>query len=318
MSSVLETRNLSIGYKQRTVMNALNLQLRAGEIVCLLGQNGIGKSTLMRTLAATQTPLQGEVLLQGKPIQHMKARELAKHLSIVTTERIDGHMLDGWSLVALGRHPHTDWTGQLSPEDERKVNWALEIVKAQSLAKQRVSEMSDGERQRVMIARALAQEPAVILLDEPTAFLDLTRRVEIMEVLQRLAHQTQRAVLLSTHDLELALKTADVVWLMSPNHPIEIGAPEDLILSGAFERAFTREGLHFDQHTGTFKLSRSVRGVIQLKGEMDLRYQWTQHALERIGYQVGISPQQITLAQDLWHYKGKAFASLQTLLHALD
>jgi iron complex transport system ATP-binding protein len=194
-------------------------------------------------------------------------------------------MLSVYALVALGRHPHTGWTGTLSTRDERIVRWAIEIVGATALAKRRVNELSDGERQKVLIARALAQEPGLIVLDEPTAFLDLPRRVDIMSTLRRLAHITKRAVLLSTHDLDLAMRSADRVWLMPPNGAVQEGAPEDLVLNGAFERTFHSEGVVFDPGSGSFKINDSPCGPIDLLGE-GLNAVWTARALERIGYRV--------------------------------
>jgi iron complex transport system ATP-binding protein len=319
--TILETKQLTIGYRanrqDNIIAENLNLALNAGELVCLLGQNGVGKSTLMRTLSAMQAPISGQVFLGGDDISTLKGRELAQRLSIVTTERVEVGLMTGASLVALGRHPHTDWTGQLTAHDERMVQWALHSVGAQSLAGRKLSEMSDGERQRVLIARALAQEPAVILLDEPTAFLDLPRRIDIMQVLRQLAHSTQKAILLSTHDLDLALKTADSIWLMTGGSPIAIGMPEELVLDGAFERAFAREGLQFDAWTGSFVMSRPNRGVIQVVGS-GLRYEWTKRALERVGFRVGESECVIQVLDDAWLTATHRYESLRALLEVLE
>ncbi|PMP84292.1 MAG: ABC transporter ATP-binding protein, partial [Roseiflexus castenholzii] len=251
-ATVLATEDLSIGYAPRrapwrVIADNLNLALHAGEVVCLLGPNGVGKSTLLRTLVGMQPPLSGRVLLDGADIAALSPREIARRLSIVLTERIEVGQLTAYALVALGRHPHTDWTGRLTPHDEDVVRRALEAVDAVNLAARLVHELSDGERQRVMVARALAQEPLVMALDEPTAFLDLPRRVEMMRLLRRLAHEMNRAILLSTHDLDLALRTADTLWLLAPGGVIHVGAPEDLVLNGAFEATFANEGMTFDR-----------------------------------------------------------------------
>ncbi|MBO9343739.1 MAG: ABC transporter ATP-binding protein, partial [Roseiflexus sp.] len=237
--AILATEHLSIGYAprrgpRRIVASNLNLTLHAGEVVCLLGPNGVGKSTLLRTLVGMQPPLDGRVWLDGVDLSTLSAREIARRVSVVLTERVEVGQLTVYALVALGRHPHTDWTGRLTPHDEAIVRQALEAVNAVNLAGRLVHELSDGERQRVMVARALAQEPLVVVLDEPTAFLDLPRRVEIMRLLRRLAHETQRAMILSTHDLDLALRSADLLWLMAPGGGVHAGAPEDLVLGGAF------------------------------------------------------------------------------------
>lgn len=290
METVLTTRDLCIGYTParrswNVVAQHLNLSLRRGEVVCLLGPNGAGKSTLLRTLAGMQQPLSGDVLLMGQLVHRIGSQELAKLLSVVLTERINPVMMTGYALAALGRHPYTDWTGNLSEYDDAMVRWALEAVGALELAGKPMAEMSDGQRQKIMIARALAQDPAVMILDEPTAFLDLPRRAEVMQLLRQLAREANRAVLLSTHDLDLAMRTADRVWLMPVDGPVQAGGPEDLVLNGTFEQVFATEGVTFDRTTGTFQVNPRRTQSIRLVGN-GLRYLWTKRALERGGYQV--------------------------------
>lgn len=289
MQPILQTTNLTIGYQpkrrpEKVVAAGLDLHLQPGTLVCLLGPNGAGKSTLMRTLAGMQNPLSGEVLLDGASLAALSPQTLAKKLSIVLTERVDAGLLSAYALVALGRYPYTDWRGRLTAQDEAIVQQAIEAVSVTELAARPVLELSDGERQKVMIARALAQEPQVMLLDEPTAYLDLPRRVEIMQILRRLAHDSQRAILLSTHDLDLALRSADVIWLMA-NGRIHIGAPEDLVLSGEFAQAFASEGVVFDVASGSFRIAQGHKGEVDVLGS-GLPATWTVRALERSGYLV--------------------------------
>ena len=288
--AILETQNVTIGYllrkqKPKIVAQELSLSLFAGEVVCLIGPNGSGKSTLLRTLSNLQPPLAGEIFLEHHPLTSLSAPELAKRLSIVLTDRLHLGQFQVATLVALGRYPYTDWSGKLSREDLDVVYWALDAVGAGALAHRDISELSDGEQQKVMIARALAQQPHAILLDEPTAFLDLPRRVEIMSLLRRLARRTGTAILLSTHDLELSLRTADRIWLLTPNRPIETGAPEDLVLSGKLAQAFQSDGVEFDQQHGTFTLSRHPNAHVRLHGN-GLFGHWTRRALEREGFAV--------------------------------
>ncbi len=287
---MLVAADLAVGYRHPrrppiTVVEGLHLSLQAGELVCLLGPNGAGKSTLLRTLAGLQPPLAGRIWLEGEELGQLSAQALARRLSIVLTERVDVGNLSAWGLVALGRHPYTDWTGRLTPQDQAVVAWAIRAVGAETLASRLVSELSDGERQKVMIARALAQEPRLMLLDEPTAFLDLPRRVEIMGMLRALAQETQRAILLSTHDLDLALRSADRIWLLAQDGSLQIGAPEDLVLSGAFQAAFRSDGVEFDPQAGAFRISQNGAGTVHLAGE-GLAWTWTRRALERAGFQV--------------------------------
>jgi iron complex transport system ATP-binding protein len=212
-------------------------------------------------------------------------RELAQRVSVVLTDRVQTWILTAYELVALGRHPYTDWTGRLTAEDHERVRWAIDTVGADELASRPVNELSDGERQKVMVARALAQDPRVMLLDEITAFLDLPRRVDIMTTLRSLAHQSGRALLLSTHDLDLALRTADRIWLLARVGGFQVGTPEQLVLSGAFEEAFRSEGIDFDRATGSFRVHRKSVGCATVIGA-GVRAVWTARAVERVGYEM--------------------------------
>jgi iron complex transport system ATP-binding protein len=288
---LLQLQDLSIGYFQgrrsRTVIaEGLSVSLHAAELVCLLGPNGAGKSTLMRTIAGMQAPLAGQALLLGTDIHRLKARELARRLSVVLTERVSVGILSAYALVALGRHPHTNWAGTLTEQDHDVVRWAIQTVGAQDLAHRPVGELSDGERQKVMVARSLAQEPEVMILDEVTAFLDLPRRVEIMRLLREIAHLEGTAILLSTHDLDLALRSADRIWLLSKGGALQVGAPEELVLSGAFGEAFASEGVAFDERRGAFRINEHHEaGEVKVTGE-EIGVLWTARALERCGFSI--------------------------------
>ena len=292
-NTLLEVEDLSIGYSARQsapyiVAEKIRASLRPGELVCLLGPNGAGKSTLMRTLAGMQEALSGHVRLEGTDVHRMPVRQRARRLAVVLTETVQSGLLTAFDMVALGRYSHTPWSGRLGAEDRKVVQWALDTVSAQDLAERQISDLSDGERQKVMIARALAQEPRLMILDEITAFLDLPRRVEIMRLLRHLVRATGRAVLVSTHDLDLALRSADRLWLMSApgsSEPLRLGAPEDLVLSGAFEATFASEGVTFDRQAGAFRVHRDSRGEVALEGE-GLELLWTRRALERQGLRV--------------------------------
>ncbi|PKQ61811.1 hypothetical protein BZG02_14385 [Labilibaculum filiforme] len=287
---ILVTQNLSIGYKQGKkdrlcLLSDINLTIKRGEMVCLLGPNGAGKSTLMRTIAGIQTPLSGSTLVEGIPICDRNFKEIAQLLSIVLTERIDVGNLTVYHIVSLGRHPYTSWMGRLSEDDKEKIKWALEQVGLLHYADNFINQLSDGERQRVMIAKALAQDTPLIMLDEPTAHLDLPNRVDIMRLLHRLARETNKAILLSTHELDLALQAADIIWLMARSEPIKIGAPEDLVLNGSIEETFRNKSFNFDRKTGNFIMNYQKKQSIQVLGN-DVMGFWTQRALSREGYQV--------------------------------
>ncbi|WP_017651648.1 ABC transporter ATP-binding protein [Fortiea contorta] len=311
---ILTTHSLSIGYQTsrktfRNIASDISVSLQAGELVCLLGPNGAGKSTLLRSLAGMQAPISGEVRLLGDNIYNLPPQKLAKRLSLVLTEKVEVGMLSAHTLVTMGRYPYTNWWGNLTPEDEAIVNWAIKSVGGLHLAHRQISELSDGERQKIMIARALAQSPIVILLDEPTAFLDLPRRVEIMQLLRQLAKENNQAILLSTHDLNLALRLADKIWLLATKGILHVGAPEDLVLSGAFADSFKSEGVEFDVSTGEFHLHTPRKGEINIIGE-GIAAIWTKRALERAGFHVNqnqtCSPISIEIisssAQLLWKF----------------
>jgi iron complex transport system ATP-binding protein len=293
---LLETRALTVGYRHRAVLEDVSVQVAAGELIAVLGPNGAGKSTLLRTLAGLQPPLGGTVELLGRPLGELTAGERARRVGVVLPERVPVGLLSAAELVALGRHPYTDWLGRLRPADREAVRRALEATGIGHLAARDVATLSDGERQKVMIARALAQEPALLILDEPTAFLDLPARAEILGLLARLAREEPggedaggrtegRAVLLSTHDLDLALRSADHLWLLDGRGTMARGAPEDLVLDGRFQAAFESDAVRFDPDAGAFRVARHPAGEVTLTGG-GLAGRWTRRALERRGFRV--------------------------------
>ncbi len=321
---VLQTHDLTIGYHKTTVASAINETLHKGELVCVIGPNGAGKTTLMRTLAGMLSPLAGHVDLLGDDVRTIASRTLAQRLSVVLTDRVDVGLLTGYALVALGRHPYTDWTGNLSREDEDVIRWAVRAVGAEDLAPRHIAELSDGERQKLMIARALAQDPALMILDEPTAFLDLPRRVEVMQLLRNLARDTQRSILLSTHDLDLALRNADRIWLMPKGAALMVGAPEDLVLSGAFEQAFNSDTVQFDRRTGSFQSQAEHDKLVAIFGD-SIDHIWTKRALERAGYTIdAYAMTMIQVHKGRWYLKRgtqdapQMVESIYALLQALD
>ena len=318
----LQTDNLAVGYAgsgdSRVVAHQITTDVRPGRLVCLVGPNGSGKSTLLRTLAGMQKPIEGTASISGRNVASLSPRDKAALLSVVLTDRVSVGYLTAREVVSLGRHPHTDWRGRQSARDRRVVESVMAETGSQVLADRHFVELSDGEKQKVMIARALAQATPVVILDEPTAYLDVGGRVEILELLQRLAHDGNRLVLVSTHDLDLAIKTADVVWVLVPGarHPhgsgdassdhaapslgasgapsvaaappavLVEGAPEDLVLQSVFDCAFSTDRVHFDQTDGSFAVIRKPKETVHLVGSGVRRY-WTERALRRVGITVG-------------------------------
>lgn len=282
----IHIENLSIGYLSKgnvkVVADGIYAGINSGELTCLLGANGVGKSTLLRTLAAFQSKLDGKILIQGKEIEEYSDKQLSRVISVVLTEKCDIRNMSVMELVGLGRSPYTGFWGTLSKEDKVVVNRSIAQVGISHLAHRMTHTLSDGERQKVMIAKALAQETPIIYLDEPTAFLDFPSKVEMMQLLHRLSRQTDKTIFLSTHDLELALQIADKLWLMDKVNGVIIGTPEDLSLDGSLSNFFARKGIIFDLETGLFRVDNECTSRIRLVGHGQ-KYAMVRKALQRNG-----------------------------------
>jgi iron complex transport system ATP-binding protein len=282
----IEIKDLAIGYSSgknmRVVAGHITSDIYSGELTCLLGANGIGKSTLLRTLTAFQPKLSGNIFIHGKEVEKYSEKELATLIGVVLTEKFEIKNMTAYELIGLGRSPYTGFWGRLSKKDKEKIEEAISLVKIEKLSQRMVDTLSDGERQKVMIAKALAQETPVILLDEPTAFLDFPSKVEIMQLLHRLSRKTNKTIFLSTHDLELALQIADKVWLMDAEHGIQIGTPEDLSLNGNLSNFFARKGIVFDRNTGLFRVENDFNRQIRVTGHGQ-RYAMIRKAFLRNG-----------------------------------
>lgn len=290
MTETLATEGLAVGYRrrrrERVLLSDLDLALAPGELTCLLGPNGCGKSTLLRTLAGMQAPLSGRVRLGGEDVGGMDPRARARRLAVVLTDPVDTGLLRTVDLVALGRYPHAGWDGKLDAADVEAVRWALRVTGAEGFADRAVAELSDGERQRAMLARALAQNPVVLALDEPVAFVDLPRRVELVALLRDLARECGLAVLMTTHDLDLALRSADTLWLVRPDADLSdrlrVGAPEDLALDGSVAAAFGAGDMVFDPLRATFLAPARGLARVRVTGD-EVGAAWAARALEREG-----------------------------------
>lgn len=260
----LDLADVTVGYRTRralrprttqTVVSGIDAAARGGELTVLLGPNGSGKSTLLRTVCGLQPALHGSITLSGNDIRTMSADDSARAIAVVLTDRVDPGMLSARELAGLGRTPHLGLGGRMNARDHAVVAWALDAVGATHLAERPASELSDGERQRVLTARALAQEPTLLVLDEPTAFLDVSSRVALVELMRQAAREHGLAVVMSTHDLELALRVADHVWLVDRAGRLFTGTPERLALDGSIGAVFDSQSLRFDVGSGVFTLT---------------------------------------------------------------
>ncbi|KAA6347597.1 iron complex transport system ATP-binding protein [termite gut metagenome] len=325
----ISINNLSIGYSSkgntRIVADSITADIFNGELTCLIGANGIGKSTLLRTLSAFQPKLAGDIRIQKKEIDKYSKKELATFISVVLTEKPDIKNMTVNELIGLGRSPYTDFWGTLDKEDKEAVDNAIALVKIESLSQRLTHTLSDGEYQKVMITKALAQETPIMLLDEPTAFLDFPSKVEIMQLLHHLSRQTNKTIFLSTHDLELALQIADKIWLMDKQAGIRAGTPEDLSLDGSLSGFFARKGIIFDQDTGLFRIENNFNKQINLtRGDGDgQRYAMIRKALLRNGImaspyadtkcRIEIKEKEITI-----HRTGQETVSVHSIEELLD
>ena len=241
----LQLNHLTTGYGERIVTREISATLEPGELTSLLGPNGVGKSTLLRTLCTFLPPLSGDILLHGKSISALSNTQLSKLIGVVLTERPDVQNMKVRDMVGMGRSPYTGFWGRLTAEDNRYVTEAMELAGILDLERRLFSTLSDGERQKVMIAKVLAQQTPVILLDEPTAFLDFPSKVEMLRLLRRLAHEMKKIIFLSTHDVEMALQLSDRLWIMHPGEVV-IGKPVELSENGELSRFIQVDGIQFD------------------------------------------------------------------------
>lgn len=258
MINILTTSNLSIGYASKkesvTIAENLNLNLQAGKLIALIGANGIGKSTLLRTITGIQKPLNGTVLLNERNIDNYKPLELAQNLSMVLTEKLPPSNLTVFELVALGRQPYTNWVGTLSDSDIQIVQNAMAQTQIEHLSQKKHFEISDGQLQKVLIARALAQDTPLIILDEPTTHLDLLHKVSLLKLLKKLTYETGKCILFSTHDIDMAIQLSDEMIIMTPENVVQ-DEPCNLIMKGSFNTLFKDEHIVFDNEKGKFVIT---------------------------------------------------------------
>jgi iron complex transport system ATP-binding protein len=285
--NLLYTNNLGIGYSeknsQKLLHQHLNLALKPGELICMMGPNGAGKSTLIKTLAGFIPVQEGDAFIKDKSIRTLKEKDISQLVSVVLTEKLTIEDFTVSQLVSLGRYPYTGFFGRLNNEDQRIIDVAIEETGLEPFSNRKLSQLSDGEKQKAMIAKALAQETPIMILDEPTAFLDLPGRIEIMRLLRQLTVQKNKGILVTTHDLEQTLRFADKLWLIAQGKEMVCGAPEDMLLQGFIESFFAREGILFDTHTGCFRVDEEYSERVHIIGKGITSY-WVKNALERNGF----------------------------------
>jgi iron complex transport system ATP-binding protein len=286
LSEILTLESLKIGYQSGNHKNVLLPPLNAnackGELIAVIGRNGIGKSTLLRTLTGLQPAIGGEIYYNRKSIKDHTKTELAQKVGYISTEILKISNMSVYDLVSLGRFPHTNWIGRIDSFDHGVIIDAIAKTGMSAFGNRYISELSDGERQKAMIARILAQDTGIMVMDEPTAFLDIRSQYDILHLLHVLSQENEKTIIFSTHDLHMAISQSDKIWLILEDKLIE-GAPEDLMMKGAFDHLFDPSHVQFNSDDGTFSFRREERGSIFLEGDGKIRH-WTEKAINRAGY----------------------------------
>lgn len=262
----IRTEELQVGYQKSVVVDGVDLQAMKGHMICLLGPNGAGKSTILRTLSGMLSPVGGAVYLDGENVGQMSKGRLARKMAVVLTERLSPGLLTAFEIVSMGRHPYTGFFGKLKEEDKEIIWEALKSVNAEKLAHRYYEELSDGEKQKVMIARALAQQPELIVLDEPTSHLDIRHRIEVVNILGKLCREQQLTVILSLHDIDLALKGCEIVLMVKDGKIVAKGNPEQIVHQGVVQELYGISNAKYDDLMGSLELCGNEEPQIFLVG----------------------------------------------------
>jgi len=288
IKNILSFKDLEIGFTSGKLRHALlpplNGSAGKGELIAVIGKNGIGKSTLLRTFSGLQARLAGELTIDGKSIAEYSRVKLSEKIGYISTEIIKVSNMKVYDLVSLGRFPHTNWLGRIDKVDHIVISEAINKTGMSEFMDRPITELSDGERQRAMVAMVLAQDAGVMIMDEPTAYLDISSKFEIIQLMHELTRSREKTVIFSTHDLTTALNQADKIWLLKEQGVFE-GAPEDLMLEGSFNTLFDDKKVQFNSNDGSFTIRNDEKGKVIVIGEGAKKY-WTEKALLRAGYAV--------------------------------
>jgi iron complex transport system ATP-binding protein len=288
LNRILSVESLEIGYvsgkKKNVLLPPLNASACEGELIAIIGRNGIGKSTLLRTLAGIQQNLGGDVYYYGKNIKDYSRSVLALKVGYISTEAVRVANMSVYDLVSIGRFPYTNWMGKINADDHTIIMEALEMTGMSSFCNKYISELSDGERQKAMIARILAQDTGLMIMDEPTAFLDIGSKYEILHLMHQLTRNSGKTIIFSTHDMQSAVSQSDKIWLLLDKQ-LKEGAPEDLMIEGAFDNLFESSHVRFNSADGSFSFRGSERAAFYVEGKGLIKH-WTEEALKREGFKV--------------------------------
>jgi iron complex transport system ATP-binding protein len=289
--------SLLIGYvsgrNKNILLPPLNASALKGELIAVLGPNGIGKSTLLKTITGLHYSLGGTVFINDNSINSYSRSDLSQRIGYISTEPVKVSNMTVFDLVSLGRYPYTNWLGKITAEDQEIINDSIEKVGLMKLHERYINELSDGERQKAMIARVLAQDTDIMVMDEPTAFLDIRSKFEIVHLLHDLSGNRGKTIIFSTHDLQTAINESDKIWLTLKDSFVE-GAPEDLIIDGSFNTLFDDSRVKFNPSDGSFVFRTELKGHVFVDGRGMERY-WTEKAVNRAGYAISKDNYDLTI-----------------------
>ena len=289
----------------------INVSLQEGEFVCLLGPNGAGKSTLLRTLSGFHPVLSGHISYFGKNLHHLTIKERSRQVALVLTDRIDDSWLTVWDIVSMGRFPYNGFTGKLTTHDINLINNILNEMNLIPFKNKVFRVLSDGEKQKVLLARALTQETPFLFLDEPVAFVDSPGKIEIMEQLQDIAHRQNKGIIMTTHDIEIALDYADTIWLMNQNKPLISGIPELLVLNGDVNNYFDRNNVKFNKQAGRFSIvNTETQKIIRIKSDKENLF-WLEKGFRRMGFMVSVEKDDAPFQTDYFDIKEGHFVYIK-------
>lgn len=318
----MQIEKLSIGYKnkglKKILLDNLNLSIPSSTFIALIGKNGSGKSTLIKTLCGNLQPLHGTVFLNNTPLFKLHHSDRAKQMAVVLTENVETPEITVYELVSLGRYPYSHWMGKLETNDEIIIRESIEKLGLNGFEDRKFMSLSDGEAQRALIARALCQKAKLIILDEPTSHLDVHNRFHIIQLLKEIAHTENVSILYSTHEIEMALQTADLFWLIDQNNQLKEGSPEDLVLNGSIEKAFNVDSISFNPMLGHFEPVFKFKKKLKLICDDSLNQKWMKNALARNGYEIDTNALSPIITFDnnsnLWNLKyGEEELNFQTI-----
>jgi len=320
MSSLLKVNHLSCGHENTPLLSDLNFEINAGELICLMGPNGCGKTTLIKTLGGLKDPIKGEVLINGKNIFDYSSKELSRLISFLLTNKISIPEISVFELLVIGRAPHNNFLGRLGTKDLTILQRVMDELGINELAHKKFDELSDGQKQKVLLGRTLVQDTPIIFLDEPTTFLDISKKMQMIKVLKNYCSKYNKAIVFSSHDWDLVLEMANKTWIFKEGDSLLQTTPEDLVLNNKVEYYFGHAAFNFSKDTGLFNEARHFDKKISLSSQTSerLKIKWTQHALEKRGYEVVSEGTRIIQIFDTyWLLDNKRYHSIEELLISL-